>query len=289
MVIAPMNTLILKPLSILAVFLTILLLSWSGTRMAWALMTPVVTERGSGAAASVPSEDQALPSATDLAKQISDAHLFGQFKSTEVVRSSDVTPIARSNLLLVGVLATGDDKGLALIGNTRGRDKMYAVGSTLPGGAKVVEVLTSAVVIDVDGKLEKLLLRKPGAAGIRKLQGGTRSALVSNQDVRRTDSLASLRDEVVNDPAQLIRLVAAKPVRRDGDQLGYKLSPRGDGKKIFKALGLRAGDVITGVNGVPLESHRNALAALESITQSSVIDLDIERRGRLIQVSRVIQ
>ncbi|NNL43280.1 MAG: PDZ domain-containing protein, partial [Desulfobacterales bacterium] len=49
---------------------------------------------------------------------------------------------------------------------------------------------------------------------------------------------------------------------------------------IFRRMGLRSGDVITGVNGSNLVSVDDALKLYENMKSSSNMSIEIKRRGR---------
>ena len=49
---------------------------------------------------------------------------------------------------------------------------------------------------------------------------------------------------------------------------------------IFRKMRLRNGDVVTGVNGRPIESVEDAVNIFDDFTSSSEIKIDIKRRGR---------
>jgi general secretion pathway protein C len=49
---------------------------------------------------------------------------------------------------------------------------------------------------------------------------------------------------------------------------------------IFRRMRLRNGDIITAVNGRPIESVEDAIAIFEYLTSSPQLQVDIKRRGR---------
>jgi general secretion pathway protein C len=49
---------------------------------------------------------------------------------------------------------------------------------------------------------------------------------------------------------------------------------------LFRRMRLRNGDIITGVNGRPIESVEDAIAIFEDFNSASEIKIDIKRRGR---------
>lgn len=68
-----------------------------------------------------------------------------------------------------------------------------------------------------------------------------------------------------------------QPVFRDGRFVGFKIAAlKGDG---WKGVDLRAGDVVTSVNGYPIERPEDAQAALKSLEVASELRVDYEREG----------
>ena len=70
-----------------------------------------------------------------------------------------------------------------------------------------------------------------------------------------------------------------RPHIQDGQPAGISIT-RIKPNAIFRRLRLRNGDIITGVNGSPIESVDDALRVFEGLSESSNIQLDIKRRGR---------
>ncbi|MFT5111512.1 MAG: type II secretory pathway component PulC [Parasphingorhabdus sp.] len=92
------------------------------------------------------------------------AHLFGAANQVKQVVKQKVAPPTRLNLVLVGVIASGiDSNGLALIEVTRGKQQVIRVGQSIgKTGATLSQVATDHVLIERNGKLEKLSLKRPG-------------------------------------------------------------------------------------------------------------------------------
>ena len=84
-------------------------------------------------------------------------HLFGLHS----VVPKQLNLLPNSNLLLTlnGILTDDNSQqSEALISTANQPIKIYKIGDTLPGGAKVYEILADSVVIEHDGKFEKVLL-----------------------------------------------------------------------------------------------------------------------------------
>ncbi|MCW8919206.1 MAG: type II secretion system protein GspC [Gammaproteobacteria bacterium] len=208
-------------------------------------------------------------------------HLFGE---VEVAATAPPTPVidapeTRLSLTLRGIVAVSDGGvGRALIAEGTQEDRLYKVGDALIGGAVLHEVLTDKVILKRGERLETLTLpreRVGVADGVPAIaanaQGGAGGAL--------SQQLRTLRQSVINDPQLAFSLVKMQPVMEGGAIKGYRVTP-GKERKLFHDAGLRAGDVVTRVNGVAL-SDTSQLAALYSQFQSaSRFDLVVQRGGR---------
>lgn len=271
-----------RALSVLALLGSIMLLAWVAAGPVRLAVSPPVRDVGLPGAPEEDSRPAPRASVDVLVSQITEAHLLGRASRQQPAPPQQVQ-VSALKLQVAGVFATGDEGGLALMGDGGGREQLYGVGALLPGGAELLEVLADGVVVDAHNQRQKLFLRK---------SGGSAGNLATRAPPSRAGtgvSLARIRDRFVADPSRLASEVRARPVLRRGEQLGYRLLPRGRGAVLFEALGLKAGDVVTGVNGVRLESAAAALSALGDLAKLTIVELDIERRGRPMQLSRVIR
>lgn len=100
----------------------------------------------------IPHENLAI-----LPKQIADNHLFGQTLTAD----GDV-PVTNLDCRVTGITKVfnehGDDVSRATIAIAGAADKMYQVGDALPDGVKIVSIEPNAVILENDGRLEKLPL-----------------------------------------------------------------------------------------------------------------------------------
>ena len=72
--------------------------------------------------------------------------------------------------------------------------------------------------------------------------------------------------------------VRAEPYRQAGKLKGYRIFPGRD-KNLFGQLGLEPGDVVTAVNGIPLDSPLKGLEVMQNITDASEVNVDVLRNG----------
>ena len=211
---------------------------------------------------------QGVTSGPNLAG-IVNAHLFGTALQAGVDASS--APATNLRLILAGTLAgTDPGQGWAIIGDTAQNARVYATGTTLPGGARLKEVYADRAILERNGRLESLQLpRLAGAAGMP----------IAYTQAPPQQSLAdSVRSLVQSDPSALTELIRPQPVFAGGQQKGYRIYP-GRNRGQFASLGLMPGDLVTAVNGAPLDDPNSGLATLRGIGAGGSVTLTIERNG----------
>jgi len=213
----------------------------------------------------------AAPAGPNLAG-IVNAHLFGT-AALEATGDAASAPTTTLRLTLAGTLAGSDPTlGWAIIGDTAQNAKVYATGASLPGGAKLKEVYADRAILEHAGKLESLPL--PRLAG-----GGPRDPISYNRQPAPQQALAdSVRNLVQKDPGAISQLIRPQPVFAGGQQKGYRLYP-GRNRAQFASLGLMPGDLVTAVNGSPLDDPNTGLATLRGISSGGSVTLTIERNG----------
>ncbi len=201
--------------------------------------------------------------------EITAAHLFGETHSTVDDANAPQTSV---QLVLAGVLAVPDPKrGLAIIGPNAGTAKLYTVGSAIPGGVSLYSVYSDRVLLDRGGVIESLFLpRKAPLAGT-----GPQPA-----DARKPGPAPGQRW-----PRGMPRCSAVWCARSrclSGTKLsGYRIYPGGrTSVGAFTHLGLRPGDLITGVNGTPLDDPARANEILQTLSSLASANLTIQRNGQ---------
>ncbi|WP_293747373.1 type II secretion system protein GspC [uncultured Paraglaciecola sp.] len=217
-------------------------------------------------------------------------NLFGDYNA-EPVAEKVVTdaPVTRLNLTLTGVVASSTkDQGAAIIEN-RNQQQTYGIGEKIEGtNASLKEVYADRVIIKNGPTNETLMLdgveynkntKQPRQAPT------TRSQVSVRGPERRTlskDAIQASR-ELQNQPASFIDYIAVSPHRPDGELAGYRVSP---GKKpaLFKAAGLKSGDVITDINGLDLTDMQQALEAMNMLKELQSLQMSVQREDELITI-----
>jgi general secretion pathway protein C len=160
---------------------------------------------------------------------------------------------------------------LAILGQTAPTAKVYAVGDNVPGGAKLHSVFSDRVVIDRNGRLETLALPRQTAP-----DGAPPSATALQTESPVMDRMRKL----VNDqPGLLADIMRPQPVFADGKQRGYRVYP-GRNRQAFIRLGLRPGDLVTGINGTPLDDPNRGVEIFRTLGTSSEARVTVMRNGQ---------
>lgn len=230
--------------------------------------------------ATVPATDLQAPAATgpNIAG-IVNAHLFGS-AAVEATGDAASAPQTNLRLTLAGTLAGADPaKGWAIIGESAQAARVYATGATVAGGARLKEVYADRVILERGGRLESLSL--PRLAG----GGGQVPVAQRPSPMAQQPTLAdSVQTLVRQDPGAVSEIIRPQPVFAGGQQKGYRVYP-GRNRAQFASLGLMPGDLVTAVNGAPLDDPNRGMETLRGIGAGGAVTLTIERNGNEQQVT----
>jgi general secretion pathway protein C len=232
-------------------------------------------------------------------------HLFGNANPALDPRSAaSNAPDTTLALTLHGVFAQDDPKtGRAIIGDANGPERAYVVGDELPGGVLLDSVLPDRVMLSRGGVLEALRLpREQGSATATAARGpvagGTGSAPAPAPGAAAAVAAPGQPAPFVNpvmslgapdwsaataglgvDVAELARQVTALPVLEDGRFAGVRLS-FGRDLPLAAKLGLEPDDVVTAINGTPLDSLENAQLAARGLAGARSATVTVRRGGQ---------
>jgi general secretion pathway protein C len=206
------------------------------------------------------------------------AHLFGVAAADLAAQDPENAPQTSANLLLAGTIATQDPKhGIAIISDGGAPSKVYSVGERV-GGASLHSVYLDHVILDRAGALETLMLPRQLASSGRAPAVARR---VPGADPRTAAAVDNIRRMVQQDPGildQVMRTVASYD-NAAGKLRGFRAYP-GRNRAIFAKLGLKAGDLVTAINGTPLDDPQRSQDVFNTIQSSDHATVTIERGGQ---------
>jgi general secretion pathway protein C len=116
-------------------------------------------------------------------------------------------------------------------------------------------------------------ISRPGGVPAR---GQTASGAVRAQ---RISLRRSYIEQSMTDMASLMTQVQISPHMEDGVPAGLALSSIKP-NSIFRRMGLRNGDIITGVDGTEISSVDDALKLVDNLKSASKLSVQLKRRGR---------
>jgi general secretion pathway protein C len=265
--------------------LLVVLLAWQLVQLTWTLLgagngnniVAVVGPGGDGASTTGP----AAPSThrVDIGT-IVNAHLFG---TATAPANADPNQVAASQmpLVLVGTIAnTNPQLGYAIIGDSAASARVYAVGKTVTGGAKLHSVYPDRAILARGGRLEALLLPKQYRGG------GMNGNLPMASAGGSADPLLGerLRQLAQSNPGAITDILRPQPVFANGQQKGYRVYP-GRNRALFNKLGLLPGDMVTSINGTPLDDPARGMEILQTMNSAANVNMTVERNGESIQVN----
>jgi general secretion pathway protein C len=208
---------------------------------------------------------------------------------------------------LVGTLVYPDPSMSMATVKLANASKLVRVGTELEGKAKIVRIERRYLVVEEEGKTKVIRLwgekKAAGAAGATGPGGRPavpQQPMPSNPATPPPANAAapdwkegvtkvseteyqisrSMLDEQLQDLSQLGMQARIVPNYRNGKYEGFKLvgvRPN----SLYRAIGIRSGDIIKRINGAEINSPNKAIELFEQFKASNNIAMDVERRGQV--------
>jgi len=140
------------------------------------------------------------------------------------------------------------------------------------------------VLLERGGTIEALALPR------QQLAGGSRpsvslpppqTGVVNPQGAALAENVRRL---VANDPGIVGELMRPQQVFQNGQMRGFRVYP-GRNRAQFSKLGLQPGDLVTSVNGTPLDDPQRGAEIFRTIGSSPSVHVTIERNGRTQEIT----
>jgi len=77
---------------------------------------------------------------------------------------------------------------------------------------------------------------------------------------------------------QLIGNARVVPYYRGGQPYGFRVSNVVEGSQVYEH-GMRSGDIIKSVNGIPIKTPQDALNAYQELQNGTTVQMEVERQG----------
>lgn len=269
---------------------------WLLVRLVW-----ILVPRGEPGIASANVHVGAGGTASATATAISSWHLFGHTPPRP--GSEPDAPVTTLGLVLRGTLADRDPGvGVAVIDDGQRGERVFRTGEDVVPGVVLERVYADRIVLRHDGREETLklprernlapadIVRAPPPARAKVIATSTaRAAAAMNRAAAGQSGQAppgwrATLDELRAHPEEIAQKVQVVPVLEGGRLSGVRVSAGGD-TALIRQLGLMPGDVVTAVNGTPVDSLAHGQAFVDALRTASSARVTVLRNGRPTDVT----
>ncbi len=252
--------------------------------------------------------DEGNPTTGVQLDQLQALNLFGEVGAV-VTTSAPAQTLAmpevnaedtKLNLQLRGVVMSPEQASARAIIANGSKQDLYAVGDVLPVGrnVKLSRVMAERVILDNNGNAESLWLydesnksasrsaaapryrAEPVRSGDQTQRGfipnndQAQHRFMSNDDPDGTDVTDALAQATGS--KSLTDVVKLSVARREGQVIGYSVRPGRDAD-LFRDLGLEAGDIVTSINGIYLDSSSKVMQVYRELKDQNTATLTLLR------------
>ncbi|MGC9325323.1 MAG: type II secretion system protein N [Desulfomonilia bacterium] len=204
--------------------------------------------------------------------------------SSDVPIEQDVIrPVAEMGLTLRGTITGPKEVARAII-EEKNDQMIYKLGEKVKG-ATILAIYRNKVIMDVNGQEQMLI--------VEETKGPLHASTSRRREPRSPPrpSVPEPRDEgpsgltdVMRNLDQYIGKARVVPYFREGEPYGFRVSNVTDDALIYE-LGVRSGDIIRSVNGMPIRTPEDAFAAYQELQNESTVDLELERQGETTTIT----
>ncbi len=229
----------------------------------------------------------------------------GQAQTSTPAREEAVMAASIGDLKLLGVVESSAN--LALL-SVRGNPAFVAEGDSV-GSYRVsritrdfVELLqgdkTYRLFLDFGAiRRERGLLETPASgpslpSGVEGASGGSppppSGESTSSSGSGTSVVSRSLIDQMLANPYELMSAVRITPYLKDGNPVGFQVRHL-KRDNLLAQLGVRNGDVIKSINGIPIRNVGDVMNTIQSLMNSPSISVEVERGGSTVNLSYEIR
>jgi general secretion pathway protein C len=279
---------------------------WLVVRLVWLLLP-----HGDAALDAAPARTAAGAASPAAERSIASWHLFGE--TPRRPGSGPGGSASTLGLILRGTVAEGDPKaGFAVIADGPDGERAFRVGEDVVAGVKLGAVYADRIVLLRGSAEETLKLpRDSNLAPVDVVRAtpataSSRSGANARAEASRTGAAAAAAsapaaqtvkaptdwqqqvEHLRQNPDELMKRVQIVPVLDGGKLTGVRVSAGADAA-LINQIGLRPGDIVTSVNGMPVDSLSRGQDIMSSLKNSSSVRVTVVRDGKPTDVTVGLQ
>ena len=200
-------------------------------------------------------------------------NLFGAIDNPVELNHSQIAS-TRLNLTLIGIL-NKKNHPLAIIKQAGGKEKIFGINDLISPSIMLKEVFSKYVIIDHNGSIEKLILKRKGI-NVEKNNSQAGVQISTSNKLKLKHYLLELK----NNPNNLLEVLSVQPNFNNEKLRGFIISP-GKEKTLFETLGFQKNDIILSINNNELNNLSQAIKLRKELAQQQTFDFKIERSGQI--------
>lgn len=263
----------LNTLRFLLLITSIVYLAWILSDVLWQFFTPKYKNQIEQITA-VKQKNITLPT-----------HIFGVEKKI-VKKTYTKVEDTKLNVFLVGIINKRESPIAIIKLSPNAVDKIYKIGDKINSKTKIKDIANTFVIIDHNGKDEKLELKykvnenfkhktKNHNSNIQNLEEQAVKPKLKYNDKRK---LRSYLAGVKTNPASALAIVRVEPNFISGLLEGFKIYPAKEAK-LFNEIGFKAGDTIMQINDIKLDNLSQAFKVGRELSEQKTFNFVIMRGG----------
>ncbi len=190
------------------------------------------------------------------------------------------TPAALS---VVGVVVATTPQNSVAILRSGAQSRVVRLGENA-FGARVTKVARDGVVLDFGDRQIEVRVRsaqKPLAASPRAAPAPATAQAEGSRSMAREE----VQRRIAQETTRILSETAIAPVTADGQVRGFALNRLPAGANLLTDAGLRAGDVLTEINGVAIDSLPTLIGLWPRLQNERQLDAVVLRDGRPVTLS----
>ena len=201
-------------------------------------------------------------------------------------------PKTSLKLKLVGLMySTDKNQARAIIESQEDGARSFANRERVADNAEIYSIEPDRVILTHAGRQEALMLnpeQKPsgnptdtGNQSLNDLNKNQASTESPNKNQITTEPQSGSRQNLTNVPKnmdELMRDFAATPVMEKGELLGFRLKAL-QNPEIMKGWGIDPNDVITAVNGIPLNAPGRVMVLYDKLKKQREFEITLNNGG----------
>ena len=197
----------------------------------------------------------------------------------EPSRDAGSDPMAACDgVRVVSIVAADDEEGSLVVLEVRGEREPILRRR----GGEVVAIAVDRVVLQRGGtRCTARIFPPPGAAAVAPPAQLAHGIVRTGPESFALDRGA--RDALIDGASELMRSVAVRPEKQGDDVVGLRIARLEAGTPL-DALGIRAGDVLVSLDGIPLTSPDRMLQAYARVRTEERVRVAVLREGRPVQL-----